>query len=129
MATKKTNAQTTKPEAQKQEAKRNPYAIKARIDRLVDMEGSSLKAVASVNIGSAFAVHGIRIMDSQKGLFVSMPSTKYEKDGQTKYSDICHPISAESRTELNNAVLAAYEQKLEETEGEDQTEVSPDVTM
>lgn len=45
-------------------------SIDARIDRLVNREDSSIKAIASVNIGGAFAIHGIRVIDSQKGLFV-----------------------------------------------------------
>ncbi len=97
----------------KKEQKSSP-AITARIDRLVDYEGSNIKAVASVNVADAFAIHGLKVIDSEKGLFVSMPQSKYEKDGRTQYSDICHPITAEARTELFDTVLAAYEQKLQE---------------
>lgn len=41
--------------------------ISARIDRMVDSVNSKVKAVASVTIGGAFAVHGIKVIDSQKG--------------------------------------------------------------
>ena len=34
-------------------------SISARIDRMVDFSNSKVKAVASVTIGGAFAVHGI----------------------------------------------------------------------
>ena len=34
----------------------------------------SCRATASVNINGCFAVRGIKVMDSSKGLFVSMPS-------------------------------------------------------
>lgn len=96
--------------------------ITVRIDRMVDYEGSKVKAIASANIGGAFAIHGIRVVDSQKGPFVSMPQSSYEKDGQKRYSDLFHPITAEAREELNEAVLDAYEQKLAETAdmGEDE---------
>jgi len=99
--------------ASKKEQKSSP-AITARIDRLVDYEGSNVRAIASVNVADAFAIHGLKVIDSEKGLFVSMPQSKYEKDGKTQYSDICHPITAEARTELFDTVLAAYEQKLQE---------------
>lgn len=89
-------------------------SITARIDRLVDYEGSNVKAIASVNVADAFAIHGLKVIDSEKGLFVSMPQSKYEKDGKTQYSDICHPITADARTELFDTVLAAYEQKMSE---------------
>ena len=95
-------------------------AVSARIDRMVDFEGSKTKAIASANIGGAFAIHGIKIMDSDKGLFVSMPQSKYEKDGKTHYSEIFHPVTADARNELYNAVLTAYGQKLDEEQSQEQ---------
>ena len=115
MATKKTSTKNKVP------------AVTARIDRLVDYEGTNVRAIASANIGGAYAIHGLKVMDSDKGLFVSMPSSKYEKNGQTQYSETFHPISKEAREELNGAVLDAYEQRIhmEEDQGqglEDQSE-------
>ena len=83
-------------------------SISARIDRMVDSANSKVKAVASVTIGGAFAVHGIKVIDSQKGLFVQMPQSSYEKGGQKHYTDQFHPITANAREELNAAVLDAY---------------------
>ena len=102
--------------------------VSVRIDRMVDREDSKVKAYASANIGGAFAIHGVRVVDSQKGLFVQMPQRSYEKDGATKYEDIFHPIPADARTELNGAVLSAYEQRLhmEEDEAQDMTEPDED---
>ena len=68
---------------QKEQKKAVP-TITARIDRLVNQEDSSIKAYASVNIGGAFAVHGIKVIDSVKGIFVSMPSNSYKKDGKVE---------------------------------------------
>ena len=97
--------------------------ITARIDRLIDRDNTNLKAIASVNIGGAFAVHGIKITDSQKGLFVSMPSTSYtDKGGKTQYNDTFHPITAEAREELINKVKTVYEQALEEQQSSMQGE-------
>ena len=62
--------------------------ISVRIDRMVDSTNSKVKAVASVTIGGAFAVHGIKVIDSQRGLFVQMPQKSFQKDGKTEYSDI-----------------------------------------
>lgn len=92
--------------------------IKARIDRMLDYEDSKVKAIASANIGGAFAIHGIKVIDSEKGLFVQMPQSSFEKDGKKKYSDIFHPITADSRNELNAQVLEAYEQRLHMEENE-----------
>ncbi len=108
----------------KQTRRDNP-SISVRIDRLIDYEDSKLKAVASANIGGAFAVHGIRVIDSQKGLFVQMPQRSYQKDGKTQYEDIFHPITADARTELNGVVLSAYEQRLHMEEDETQEMAEP----
>lgn len=96
-------------------------SLSVRIDRLVDSENTPVRALASVNIGNAFAIHGIRVIDSQKGLFVAMPQSSYQdRNGNTKYSDLFHPVTAEARTELNNAVLDAYEAKPAEDEAQAQ---------
>ena len=85
-----------------------PY-IKARIDNLVNLEESKTKAFASVTIGGAVAIHGIRVMNSAKGLFVAMPASTYIDDNGEKYfSEIAHTISRESRDMLNSNLIEVY---------------------
>ena len=84
-----------------------------KINKTFNGEGN-LKGIASVNFDDCFAVTGIRIINSQKGLFVSMPNRKVS---DTEYKDICFPVNKEFREELNNAVLDAYHQKMEESQG------------
>ena len=96
--------------------------INAKIDNLVDND-TNLRAFASVTVGGAVAIHGLRVMDSKKGLFVSMPSYSYEDhNGETKYADYAHPISKEARDAINTKVLDAYEQALEESQSENEGE-------
>ena len=102
----KTPAKTNTPSIK---AKSNTPSITAKIDRLVDYENSKVKAIASVNIGNTFAIHGLRVIDSQKGLFVQMPQNSFQRNGKTEYSDIFHPVTAEARSELNSKVLEAYQ--------------------
>lgn len=111
-------AKNTTGKALRTEQKRSTPSISVRIDRLVDYDNSKLKAIASVNIGGAFAIHGLRVIDSQKGLFMQMPQNSFQRDGKTEYSDIFHPITAEARSELNSKVLEAYEQELTKAESE-----------
>lgn len=93
--------------------------ISVRIQKVFD-EGNKVRAVANVNIGGAFAVHGIKVIDSEKGLFVSMPSNSYKNNnGETKYQDIFHPITAEARTALSDSVIIAYERAVAEQQSED----------
>ena len=114
----KKNTPTTNAPKQAAPKKSKLPSIDVRIDSLVDYEGSKTKAFASANIGGAFAIHGLRVMDSEKGLFVSMPS---RKDGEN-YREVFHPVSTEAREDLNKKVLAAYEQKLTEEQSQEQEE-------
>jgi stage V sporulation protein G len=93
--------------------------LSVKIQKLFD-ENSKVKAIASVNIDGAFAVHGIKVIDTEKGLFVSMPSSSYQKGGETKYQDVFHPITAEARQQLIDAVTKAYEQALVEQQPADE---------
>ena len=83
----------------------------------MDEPNSKVLAIASINIAESFAVHGIRIMNTEKGRFIAMPSTSYtDRDGQKQYSDICHPITALARCELFDKVNEAYEEKLQKVQ-------------
>lgn len=105
--------------------------ISANINRLVDKPDSNIKAFASVTIDGLFAVHGLRVMESQKGRFVNMPSTSYkDANGETKYSDIFHAVTKEARNALNQAVLNAYELRLQQVQQtEIEVEKTPDEEM
>ena len=93
-----------------------PY-IKARIDKLVDVEDCNTKAFASVTVGGAVAIHGIRVMNSRKGLFVAMPASNYvDENGETKFSEIAH-----QEILLNSKIMEAYHQALDEQQSEDET--------
>ena len=93
--------------------------ISIRIDQLVNKDGSHLKAFASVTIFGTFAVHGIRVMDSEKGLFVQMPQRSFKRgEGETEYADVVHPITAEARAAINEGVMAAYNAKVKELSDE-----------
>lgn len=69
-------------------------------------EPSNLRAFADVTLGGCFAVKGIRVMDSAKGLFMSMPS---KKDREGEYRETCFPTTARMRSDLKNAVMGEYQ--------------------
>jgi len=72
---------------------------------------SRMKAVASVTFDNAFVVHDIKLIEGQDKLFTAMPS---RKTPEGEYRDIAHPINSEMRTLLEQAILAKYEETLEE---------------
>lgn len=72
------------------------------------VNGSSrLKAVAEITIEGVFVVHELRVIEGNNGLFVAMPSRQV---GENVYKDIAHPINAETRQVIEEAVLKAYEE-------------------
>ena len=71
-----------------------------------------LKAYADVTFDECFVIHGLKIIDGQKGMFVAMPSRKMP-DGE--YKDIVHPITPELRKEITDTVISKFnEMKPEE---------------
>jgi stage V sporulation protein G len=63
-------------------------------------------AIASIVIDDCFVVHDLRVVNGDKGLFVAMPSRKLPSG---EFRDICHPISTEARSHIQEAVLAEFE--------------------
>jgi len=108
MATKKTN-----------NAAKSKIPVSAKIDRMIDRENATVKAYASVNIGGAFVIKDIAVVDGQKGMFARMPFRSYKgANGDTKYSDIAFALTDSARQSINDAVLGAYREALEESEDE-----------
>lgn len=103
----------------------NALALDVRVNPTPNSE--KVKAYASVNIGGAFAIKNIRIIEGNKGLFVAMPSVKNHKG---EYDDIFFPITKESRKAFNDAVLTAYEQSLQMAESHEQEQkTEPEMSM
>lgn len=65
-------------------------------------------ANASVTLNGCFAIRGVKVIDSENGPFVSMPSYK----GRDGYRDICFPCTKEFHQQFHQAVLDAYQQSL-----------------
>ena len=106
MATKKTNNAT-----------KSKIPVSAKIDRMIEREDATVKAYASVNIGGAFVIKDIAVVDGQNGMFARMPFRSYKgANGDTKYSDIAFALTDEARQSLNDAVIGAYREALEESE-------------
>ena len=64
-----------------------------------------MKAVASVTFDNEFVIHDIKVIESQNGLFIAMPS---RKTATGEYKDVCHPINPDVRSEFTDAILEEY---------------------
>ncbi len=78
-----------------------------------------MKAIASVTFDNCLAVHDIKVIYARERLFIVMPSRK-NLDGS--YRDIVHPIHADFRGMLENAVIDAYHVQLAAMQSEEHAE-------
>ena len=74
--------------------------------RKIEKEGSRMKGIASVLLDDSFAVHDIRIIEGDNGLFIAKPSRKTAAGG---YSDISPPINPEIRSSFEDVILYVFE--------------------
>jgi len=78
-----------------------------------------MKAIVSVTFDDQFVIHDIKIIKGDNGVFIAMPSRKMPNG---EFKDIAHPINLDTRVEIQNKVLRAYEEKLKEIESEAEEE-------
>ena len=77
--------------------------------RVTEKEDSRMKGIASILLNDCFAIHDIRIIEGDKGLFIAMPSRKTQSG---EYRDIAHPITPECRKMFEDAVLEEYNKEV-----------------
>lgn len=77
-----------------------------------------MKAVASVTFDHQLVVHDIKVIYAKEKYFIVMPSRKNADD---TYRDIVHPINAEFRSIVEDAVKAAYDAELESLANAEET--------
>jgi Uncharacterized protein, involved in the regulation of septum location len=70
-----------------------------------------MKAIVSVTFDNELVIHDIKVIEGKDKYFVAMPS---RKTPEGEFKDIAHPINADIRTYLENAILEKYEALLTE---------------
>lgn len=89
--------------------------------KVYKVEGKEkLRATATITLSEAFMVHGLKVIEGDKGLFVVMPAVK--KNGLFK--DIAHPITVEMRNEIVNAVLDEFNRQPDVAMSDENSELS-----
>ena len=83
-----------------------------------------MKAIVSVTFDGQLAVHDVKVINARDKFFVVMPSRR-NPDGT--YRDIVHPINAQFRAELEGAIIAAYNEALEDASFESEREPAPEL--
>lgn len=100
----KTNNEAVQPEAQ------TGGGLKLDVNVRPIAPMGNLLAFANVTIGDCFKIDGFRICSGENGLYVNMPSTQ---DKQGKWRDVCWPVTADFRRQLNDALIEGYGQAIE----------------
>ncbi len=68
-----------------------------------------LKGFANITFDNSFVVRGMKIIEGNNGLFVSMPSRKRPNG---TYQDIAHPIHQDMREDIESQVLKEYQEEV-----------------
>ena len=89
------------------------------VKRFDNREDSVVKGIASILIDDILAIHDIRIIKGEKGLFVAMPSRKTPSG---EYKDVVHPISQEGREMIQSAIFEEYEKAADQQEAKEEKE-------
>ena len=91
-----------------------PMEVKAKISH-INPEGNP-KATLSLSLNDSFVIRGAKLMESGNGeLFTVMPSYR---QASGKYQDVCYPLAQELRDEINRVTVNAYNQALEQLQGQ-----------
>ncbi len=72
-------------------------------------EDGPMKAIVSVTFDGQLAVHDIKVINARDKFFIVMPS---RKNPDNTYRDIVHPINAQFRATLEEAVIDSYNKEL-----------------
>lgn len=68
-------------------------------------DNGRLKAYATIVFDNAFIIRDLKVIEGDKGLFVSMPSRR-RKDGT--FRDIVHPLNSDTRKMIEETVIAEF---------------------
>ena len=74
------------------------------------MHEGRLRAVVSITIDNAIAIHDIKLVQGDERMFVAMPS---RREDSGIFRDIIHPISSNIREEIEEKILTAYNEYIQ----------------
>lgn len=78
-------------------------------------DGGRLKAYATMVFDDCFIIRDLKIIEGDKGYFISMPSRK-RKDGS--FRDIVHPLNSQTRTDVEKTIIDEFTRSLDTKKGE-----------
>ena len=85
--------------------------MKAEV-RLVKNKESKVKAFVTLTLelgDTDLSINGCKVIDSKDGLWVAFPSTSYEKDGETKYSNVVYVHDENAYDDMCAFIMEEYD--------------------
>jgi stage V sporulation protein G len=80
--------------------------IQLKVDRIHKLsDNGPMRAFVDLSINDVLVIKGLRVIQGQKGLFVSMPQ---EQGKDKRWYDSIRCLSTEIRDRINEKVLTAY---------------------
>ena len=80
--------------------------LKMEVSRLHKLDGKgSTKAFCDLSVFDSLVIKGLRVVEGEKGLFVSMPREE-GRDG--KWYNVVMPLKKDVKDEIERLVLDAY---------------------
>lgn len=80
--------------------------IQLKVDRIHKLsDNGPMKAFVDLSVNDVLVIKGLRVVQGQKGLFVSMPQ---EQGKDKRWYDTIRCLSTEIRDRINEKVLTAY---------------------
>lgn len=77
--------------------------------RITFSDDKKVKAYVSITFDKILVIHGIKILDGKKGIFIAMPSKRVGE----KFKDLVHPLNTEFRKTIQEKILFQYENSRE----------------
>ena len=92
----------------------------------IERDDSSLRGIGRVFLNDRFVVGNVRLIEGEKGMFVSMPDYRTDryKDGKPIYREIVFPITKEFREKLFGAFEKEY--AAEKTKSKEKADPEPE---
>ena len=88
--------------------------IQVKISVLANSE-NRVKAMASITFDNVFAVTGIKVVEGQNGIFISMPQ---RKTASGEYKDVCFPVTGDFRKVISGKIIDAYNKEVVQSQSQ-----------
>ena len=92
----------------------------------IEREDSSLRGIGRVFLNDSFVVGNVRLIEGDKGMFISMPDYRTDRyrDGKPIYREIVFPVTKEFREKLFGAFEKEY--ATEKTKSKEKADPEPE---